>query len=106
MPIHSLATFLGDTNTSQLFFGAAALATVVGVKAWSGGRKCTWERDWAGKMIMIVVSRDEGLSSLVIADLCTLGSTDSRHPVLNRSPVATSLSTPDPLPPTLPLPSA
>lgn len=35
---------------------ASTIAGATYAKARAGGRKCTWERDWAGKMIMIVVS--------------------------------------------------
>jgi hypothetical protein len=55
MPIHSLASFFGNASTSQLVVGAATVAGVYGVKVWSGGKTSTWERDWAGRMILIVV---------------------------------------------------
>ncbi|WVW81305.1 hypothetical protein I302_103296 [Kwoniella bestiolae CBS 10118] len=54
MPVHSLASAFGNITTSQLVFGAISFAVVVFVKTWAGGRKCTWERDWKGKMILVV----------------------------------------------------
>jgi hypothetical protein len=56
MPIHSIATVLDDVEISTVITAALTLLGIVSVKAWSGGRKCTWEREWAGKMILIVVS--------------------------------------------------
>lgn len=55
MPIHTLASVFGDISTSQLIAGAATFAVVFWVKLWSGGKKCSWEREWAGKMILVVV---------------------------------------------------
>lgn len=55
MPVHGLSNLFDSASGNQLLFGAAGLLGVVGIKAWSGGRKCTWERDWAGKMILIIV---------------------------------------------------
>jgi hypothetical protein len=55
MPIHSLATLLDGVDASTIIVGAATLLGTVSLKAWTGGRKCTWEREWAGKMILIVV---------------------------------------------------
>ncbi|WWC90168.1 uncharacterized protein L201_005101 [Kwoniella dendrophila CBS 6074] len=56
MPVHSLASLFGNITTSQLVIGAITFALVIFVKAWAGGRKCTWERDWKGKMILVVAS--------------------------------------------------
>ncbi|WVF66581.1 hypothetical protein IAT40_001321 [Kwoniella sp. CBS 6097] len=54
MPVHSLATLFGDISVDTLIVGALAFAAILGVRTWLGGRRCTWERDWAGKMILIV----------------------------------------------------
>nr|XP_031862078.1 uncharacterized protein CI109_002491 [Kwoniella shandongensis]KAA5529150.1 hypothetical protein CI109_002491 [Kwoniella shandongensis] len=56
MPVHSLAEYLGDISTSQLVVGAGVFAVLFWLKAWSGGRSTTWEREWAGKMILVVGS--------------------------------------------------
>ncbi|WWD22715.1 hypothetical protein CI109_107208 [Kwoniella shandongensis] len=55
MPVHSLAEYLGDISTSQLVVGAGVFAVLFWLKAWSGGRSTTWEREWAGKMILVVI---------------------------------------------------
>ena len=55
MPIHSIASYLDNATGSQLIVGALALAGFYGIRVWAGGRKCTWEREWAGKMILVVV---------------------------------------------------
>ncbi|WVN88518.1 uncharacterized protein L203_103729 [Cryptococcus depauperatus CBS 7841] len=54
MPIHTLASVFGDIPTSQLVLGAATFALIFSLTIWAGGKKCVWEREWAGKMIMIV----------------------------------------------------
>lgn len=56
MPVHTIATYVENATESKLFLSAAALILAVALKVWSGGRSCTRERDWAGKMILIVVS--------------------------------------------------
>ena len=56
MPIHTAAKYLDNASPNQLLFGAVGLLTFYIVKAWAGGRRCTWEREWAGKMILVVVS--------------------------------------------------
>lgn len=56
MPVHSLASLLTHASVPSVIGASSAVAVLVGVKAWAGGRKCTWERDWAGKMILVVVS--------------------------------------------------
>ena len=57
MPIHLTAWELGDVRPSKLVLAAIALIVLVALKAHFGGRRSTWERDWAGKMILVVVSR-------------------------------------------------
>jgi hypothetical protein len=56
MPVHSAASLLTHTSIGSIIGVSTGVAALVGLKAWSGGRKCTWERDWAGKMILIIVS--------------------------------------------------
>ncbi len=56
MPIHSLATYLSSDAATPILIAFISLACVVVFKRWSNGRKNTWERDWGGKMILIVVS--------------------------------------------------
>ncbi len=56
MPIHSIATAFSDARTEYILGAVAAVVLLYSVKIWAGGRKCTWERDWAGKMILIAVS--------------------------------------------------
>lgn len=55
MPIHTIASAFGDISTSQLIAGATTFAVIFWIKLWSGGKKCSWEREWAGKMILVVV---------------------------------------------------
>ncbi|WVQ94190.1 hypothetical protein IAU59_001268 [Kwoniella sp. CBS 9459] len=54
MPVHSLASLFGDISIDTLIVGALTFAAILGVRTWLSGRKCTWERDWAGKMILVV----------------------------------------------------
>ncbi|WVR03121.1 hypothetical protein IAU60_000111 [Kwoniella sp. DSM 27419] len=65
MPVHSLATFFGDVSASQLVVGAFAFALIIAVKTLVGGRKCTWERDWAGKMVLVVGPPTPTLMTLI-----------------------------------------
>ena len=55
MPIHSVAKILDSASSSELFYGSITLLAIYIARAWAGGRKCTWEREWAGKMIFVVV---------------------------------------------------
>lgn len=57
MVVHSAATLVNYIPLQQVLGSTVAAAAIWSVKAWAGGRKCVWERDWAGKMILIVVSR-------------------------------------------------
>lgn len=60
MPIHTLASAFGTASSSQLVLGGATLVGVYSTKVWAGGKRSAWERDWAGKMILIVVSAARG----------------------------------------------
>ena len=55
MPVHSLATVLQYVEGNYLILGALGIGALGLIKIRSGGRKTTWEREWAGKMILIVV---------------------------------------------------
>ena len=57
MPTHIVASYLQHFDTGVLMTSAALLGGSVYLKARAGGRKNTWERDWAGKMIIILVRR-------------------------------------------------
>ncbi|OWZ36391.1 hypothetical protein C347_00562 [Cryptococcus neoformans AD2-60a] len=65
MPIHTLASVFGDISTSQLIAGAATFAVVFWVKLWSGGKKCSWEKEWAGKMILVVAPPTPTIITLI-----------------------------------------
>lgn len=73
MPIHGAAEFFSSVGYSQLVIGAAAVSAVITFKAWAGGRRTTWERDWAGKMIFIIVR------TLVLAPVHALSSRHHQH---------------------------
>lgn len=68
MVVHSAAQLVNYIPLQQVLGSTVAAAGLWSVKAWAGGRKCVWERDWAGKMILIVVSTIRG--SLLL-DTCT-----------------------------------
>ncbi|WOO80783.1 uncharacterized protein LOC62_03G004313 [Vanrija pseudolonga] len=53
MPVNYASTLFDDLPYTNLAIGAAVGATAYAVKVYTGGRKCIWERDWAGKLIMI-----------------------------------------------------
>jgi hypothetical protein len=55
--VHTAAQIVEYVSVPTLIAGTVGAAGMWSVKAWAGGRKCTWEREWAGKMIMVVVSR-------------------------------------------------
>lgn len=55
MPVNYLATYASYVSTNRLIYGAFLVFGLYLVKAWTGGRRNTWERDWTGKMILIVV---------------------------------------------------
>lgn len=57
MVVHTAAQLVNYVSVPQLIGGSVAAAGLWSVKAWAGGRKCTWEREWAGKMILVVVRR-------------------------------------------------
>lgn len=54
--VHSAAQLVEYVSVQTLIGSTVVAAGAWSVKAWAGGRKCTWEREWAGKMIMVVVS--------------------------------------------------
>lgn len=56
MPVHFASRALDGVPTSTLTYTALAAIAAYGVKVITGGRKSIWEREWAGKLIMIVVS--------------------------------------------------
>lgn len=53
--IHAIASFLDNVPITTIILGFLFLGFVILVRAWAGGRTCTRERDWAGKMILVVV---------------------------------------------------
>ncbi len=61
MPIHSAAAWL-STGASLTGYAYAGLALVgaLALKRWASGRRNTWERDWAGKMVLVVVGASAG----------------------------------------------
>jgi hypothetical protein len=62
MPIHGIAALLeGRVNYGYAVTAVILVILAATLKAWSGGRKNTWERDWAGKMILVIVSTDSSL---------------------------------------------
>ncbi|KAH8084036.1 hypothetical protein HD553DRAFT_296451 [Filobasidium floriforme] len=55
MPIHGIAALLeGRVNYGYAVTAVILVVLAATLKAWSGGRKNTWERDWAGKMILVI----------------------------------------------------
>lgn len=56
MPIHSIATYLSAAPATPILIIVVCLATILVLKSWSNGRVNTWERDWGGKMILVLVS--------------------------------------------------
>lgn len=56
MPVHIGATLFGGFDYSTLATLAATVGTAYGVKVYSGGRKCIWEREWGGKLIIIAAA--------------------------------------------------
>jgi hypothetical protein len=58
MPIHGIAALLeGKVNYRYAALAVGVIVVLAMLKAWSGGRKNTWARDWAGKMVLVVVCR-------------------------------------------------
>lgn len=55
MPLHTAASALQYIDTTVLALTVAGLAGTGLIKTTLGGRTCTWERDWAGKMIIVSV---------------------------------------------------
>lgn len=58
MVVHTAAQIVEYVSVPNLIGGTVGAAGLWSLKARAGGRKCTWEREWAGKMIMIVVSQN------------------------------------------------
>ncbi|KAJ9092362.1 hypothetical protein QFC21_006863 [Naganishia friedmannii] len=74
MPLHFLGSIAETTSISlnTVFYCTCLVGLLLVFKTvWVEGRKCTWERDWAGKFLIIIVSRSRGQS--VRRDLLTLG---------------------------------
>ncbi|RSH83956.1 hypothetical protein EHS25_005200 [Saitozyma podzolica] len=65
MPIHTLASAFGSASSSQLVLGGATLVGVYSTKVWAGGKRSAWERDWAGKMILIVAHPTPTILTLI-----------------------------------------
>jgi hypothetical protein len=72
MPIHGIAALLeGRVNYGYAVTAVILVVLAATLKAWSGGRKNTWERDWAGKMILVIVSTDSSLPRHKHRPTCT-----------------------------------
>jgi hypothetical protein len=77
MPIHGIDSLIeGRVNYSYALIAVGVVTVALSIKAWASGRKNTWERDWAGKMVLVVVGtarkldieRDDSLISCVFAE--------------------------------------
>ena len=66
MPIHSAASWLGHYDLANTAAVVLACTALWALKSWLGGRQNTWERDWAGKMILVVVSR----AARIVCEIC------------------------------------
>jgi hypothetical protein len=55
MPVNYLSESLSGISNSNLVLAALGGITAYGLKVATGGRKSIWEREWAGKLIMVVV---------------------------------------------------
>jgi hypothetical protein len=59
MPIHILGSIAETTSIPATFivYTTCLVGLLLIIKtALIEGRKCTWERDWAGKFLIVVVS--------------------------------------------------
>ncbi|KLT42592.1 hypothetical protein CC85DRAFT_79516 [Cutaneotrichosporon oleaginosum] len=54
MPVHLVSESLGGIPNPTLVLAALGGITAYGLKIATGGRKSIWEREWAGKLIMVV----------------------------------------------------
>ncbi|ORX35052.1 hypothetical protein BD324DRAFT_633748 [Kockovaella imperatae] len=54
MPVNTVASLLENVDGRFLILGAVTMSLLYVVKVWSAGPKTTWERDWAGKMILVI----------------------------------------------------
>ena len=70
--VHTAAQIVEYVSVPTLIAGTVGAAGMWSVKAWAGGRKCTWEREWAGKMIMVVVSQSTSLGKAETRSLSDL----------------------------------
>ena len=71
MPIHGIAALLeGKVNYRYATLAVGVIVVLAMLKAWSGGRKNTWARDWAGKMILVVVCHHALTNNLMIPTHC------------------------------------
>lgn len=55
MPVNSISAALNPVSANRLVAGGIAAVSLYTLKAWAGGRLNTWERDWSGKLILVVV---------------------------------------------------
>jgi hypothetical protein len=56
MPFNVLSKYLAPVDSSTLFTAALGAGAAYAAKIYASGRKNVWEREWGGKLIMIVVS--------------------------------------------------
>lgn len=59
MPIHILGALAETTSisTTLVVYTTCLVGLLLVLKTlWIEGRKCTWERDWAGKFLIVIVS--------------------------------------------------
>lgn len=56
MVLRTVSNYLGKVNSSSLTLTVAGGISAYAVKIYAGGRKCIWEREWVGKLIIIAVS--------------------------------------------------
>jgi len=95
MPLHTAASALQYIDTTVLALTVAGLAGMGLIKTKLSGRTCTWERDWAGKMIIVSVSTLQSIQLI-------LGSTDTNRSQPDRLPAQPPPASADPLPRTVP----
>lgn len=60
MPIHGAAYFLeGRINYPYAITAIGVFLAFIVIKQYAAGRKNTWNRDWAGKHILVIVSQGQ-----------------------------------------------
>lgn len=58
--IQSVATYLAEqAEFRHVVYAVIGFSALLILKRWSGGRVNSCERDWAGKMVLVVVSLGE-----------------------------------------------